>query len=249
MDIVRARQSSASSSSLHNAYKAQSRLVSSTTSARPSSQRRPPRSAHENSPLLRCPGPLESMLKTTTETGDIGIFSIKAGSSPATYRRTPRHRTYLGDANLLPPQRPKLYEDHESSDEHKRLGSYRDTTSEIISLYGSDNQQYWLRSATPAQDDGHRSYSLTTCGSSRHIPSQKSSGTLQSHSSGSGLQRPRSPFPYPTRLKRPGVGPSSPALAENGGIDYSRMVELDRVSQVRVQRVCTTLWDFYLSPP
>lgn len=243
MDIAQARQRSASNSSLHNAYKAQSRLVSSTASARPSSQRRPLRSVHENSSILRCPGPLESMLKTTTETGDIGVFSIKAGASPATYHQPPRHRPYLGDASLLPPPRPRLYEDNHSPDEHRRLRSYRDTTSEIISLYGSDNQQYWMRSASPTLDDGHRSYSLTTCSSSRQIPSQKSSGTLQSHSSGSGLQRPRSPFPYPTRLKRPGVRPSSPALAENGGLDYSRMVELDRVSQVRarrIRRICPT---------
>ncbi|POR36155.1 Uncharacterized protein TPAR_03639 [Tolypocladium paradoxum] len=231
MDIAQARQRSASNSSLHNAYKTQSRLVSSTSSARPPSQRRPLRSVHENSALLRCPGPLESMLKTTTETGDIGIFSIKAGASPATYHQPPRQRPYLGDASLLPPARPRLYEDNHSPDEHRRLRSYRDTTSEIISLYGSDNQQYWMRPASPILDDGHRSYSLTTCSSSRQIPSQKSSGTLQSHSSGSGLQRPRSPFPYPTRLKRPGVRPSSPALAENGGVDYTRMVELDRVSQ------------------
>ena len=46
------------------------------------------------------------------------------------------------------------------------------------------------------------------------------------------MQRPRSPFPYPTRLKRPGVRPASPALTENGSVDYSRMVEIDRVSHV-----------------
>ncbi|KAK3498602.1 hypothetical protein B0T13DRAFT_503044 [Neurospora crassa] len=49
--------------------------------------------------------------------------------------------------------------------------------------------------------------------------------------SGPALQRPRSPFPYPTRLKRPGVRPSSPAVTESGVVDYSRMVEIDRASQ------------------
>lgn len=45
-------------------------------------------------------------------------------------------------------------------------------------------------------------------------------------------QRPRSPFPYPTRLKRPGVRPASPALTDTGAVDYSKMVEIDRVSHV-----------------
>ncbi|KAK1981443.1 hypothetical protein LZ30DRAFT_83437 [Colletotrichum cereale] len=53
---------------------------------------------------------------------------------------------------------------------------------------------------------------------------------MQSQLSSGILQRPRSPFPYPTRLKRPGVRPSSPALTENGLVDYSRMVEIDRIS-------------------
>lgn len=239
MDAARDMTRSGSNSSLHHAYKAHARHAPSGPGAQPLAQRRPLRSVNENSALLRSPGPLGSMLKTATETGDIGLFSIKGAVSPATYHQPPRHRPNLGDAGLLPPPRSKLHELHEdrySPEHHKRLRSYRDTTSEIISLYGSDNRQYWLRSPSPALDDGQRSFSLTTC-SSRQMSSQKSSGTLQSHSSGGGgLQRPRSPFPYPTRLKRPGVRPASPALAENGGIDYTRMVELDRVSQVSWRR-------------
>ncbi|ODA77362.1 hypothetical protein RJ55_06990 [Drechmeria coniospora] len=170
------------------------------------------------------------MLKTTTETGDIGLFSIKAGVSPATYSHPPRKRLHLADAGPLPLPRARLYDDANYPDDYRRFRSYRDTTSEIISLYGSDNQQYWLQASPPLfLDEFPRSYSLTPC-SSRQMPFQKFSGTLQSHAN-AGLQRPRSPFPYPTRLKRPGVRPASPALAENGGIDYSRMVELDRVSQ------------------
>jgi hypothetical protein len=45
-------------------------------------------------------------------------------------------------------------------------------------------------------------------------------------------QRPRSPFGYPARLKRSDMRPASPALTKNGVVDYSRMVELDRVSHV-----------------
>ncbi|KAK4078674.1 uncharacterized protein Triagg1_3005 [Trichoderma aggressivum f. europaeum] len=203
------------------------------TNPRPPAQRHPLRSVNENVALLRSPDPLESMLKTTTETGDIGIFSIGPNSSSAPFARPKRSRSHPREAHLPLPARSLGYDDgyYCRPDSPKRLRSYRDTTSEIISLYGSESQKTLLSSVSPTSiDDDPRSYSMTTT-SSKRIPSQKSTGTLQSQSSGGGFQRPRSPFPYPTRLKRPGVRPASPALRENGDIDYSRMVELDRFSQ------------------
>ncbi|KAL3306641.1 hypothetical protein RB213_010774 [Colletotrichum asianum] len=109
------------------------------------------------------------MLKTTTETGDIGIFTIKPIAPAATIHHCARSRPSI-DAS---------------------------------SIFRSES----------------RSSIRTESKISRRSPL------------GSGnLQRPRSPFPYPTRLKRPGVRPSSPAVTENGRVDYSRMVELDRIS-------------------
>ncbi|EHK40922.1 uncharacterized protein TrAtP1_004304 [Trichoderma atroviride] len=232
MDAARLRQRSASHSSLRSQYRYQSRMIN-YTNPRPPAQRHPLRRVNENPALLRSPGPLESMLKTTTETGDIGIFSIRPNSSSAPFDRPHRPRLHPRDVDLLLPARSSGYDEnyYYHSDDHKRLRPYRDTTSEIISLYGSESQHTLSSSVSPASlEDDPRSYSMTTT-SSKRIPSQKSTGTLQSQSSGSGFQRPRSPFPYPTRLKRPGVRPASPALRENGDIDYSRMVELERFSQ------------------
>lgn len=226
------QQRSASHSSLHNSYRAHDRPFN-YSNPRPPRQRRPLRSVNENATLLRCPGPLESMLKTTTETGDLGFFSIKAQVAPATYHQPPRPRPNLGDAGLLSRSRSRGYDDNYLQENYPRFRPYRDTTSEIISLYGSENPPHYAHSDSPGFEDGPRSYSVTTC-SSKQIPSQKSSGTLESQSSGSGMQRPRSPFPYPTRLKRPGIRPASPALGENGSIDYTKMIELDRTSQVRL---------------
>ncbi|KAK3988085.1 hypothetical protein QBC44DRAFT_244442 [Cladorrhinum sp. PSN332] len=195
--------------------------------------RHPLRSVNENVSLLVSPGPLESMLKTTTETGDIGLFSIRpvrsSGSIPAPSRRRPS----FGDQTCgRPPNSERLPRGSSSfRDDRIWLPSYRDTTSEIISMYGSDSMRSAASSFAPPFDDrGPRSYSMTTC-SSRPIPHQKSTGTMQSHPSDGLLQRPRSPFPYPTRLKRPGVRPSSPALTESGAVDYTRMVAIDRVSR------------------
>jgi hypothetical protein len=174
------------------------------------------------------------MLKTTTETGDIGIFSIGPKlPSPATYHQPPRLRRRLKDVALHPPRHP--YHRHGERDafhdDRKRLPSYRDTTSEIISLYGSDTQGSYSRSFSPSIDDSRRSYSLTTC-SSQALPSHKSYGTLQSYSSSREAPRPRSPFPYPTRLKRPGVRPCSPALTDGGVVELRRIAHYDRASQV-----------------
>lgn len=173
----------------------------------------------------------DGMLRKTTETGNIGLFSIKSGRPTAL-----RPRTSLGD--LRQPHRPFSRSNDRPSahDDRKRLPSYRDSTSEIISMYGSDNQSS-AKSVTgtlspPWDDCAQRSYSMTTCGSKSYTLLQNM-GMQQAHDIHAGAQRPRSPYPYPTRLPRPGVRPSSPALTENGNVDYSRMVEIDRIPQVR----------------
>ncbi|KAI9668734.1 MAG: hypothetical protein M1829_005274 [Trizodia sp. TS-e1964] len=42
------------------------------------------------------------------------------------------------------------------------------------------------------------------------------------------IQRRRLPFPYPTRLKRPGFRATSPAVSDFGGVDYRTRVGIDR---------------------
>ncbi|KAI0843122.1 hypothetical protein F5Y06DRAFT_292109 [Hypoxylon sp. FL0890] len=186
---------------------------------------KPLRSVNENSVLLPSPGALESMLKTTTETGDIGIFSIRP-VPPSPKRKDTLSE--IGQQYLSP--RPSI-DELQHRDNAKKPSSYRDTTSEIISMYGSESHKSATSTLTPTSSEeiGQRSYSMTTCGS-RHLSHHRSTTTLQSQMSGGPLQRPRSPFPYPTRLKRPGVRPASPALTESGRVDYSRMVEIDRTS-------------------
>lgn len=167
------------------------------------------------------------MLKTTTETGDIGIFSIKPVPP------SPQRRDTLSEVGHPNPSPRPSIEDLHRRNNSKKPSSCRDTASEIISMYGSESHKSTTSTLTPtsSEDIGQRSYSMTTCGS-RHLSHHRSTATLQSQTSGGPLQRPRSPFPYPTRLKRPGVRPASPALTEGGWVDYSRMVEIDRASYV-----------------
>jgi hypothetical protein len=195
----------------------------------------PSRRLNDTKTMLASPGPLESMLKTTTETGDIGIFSMRPSRSTSRMR-TPYHPT-MGPSRGLPSRTMSMdaVGRRRLRDDRRGLPSYRDTTSEIISLYGPNRDNSGRGSSARSLDAaGPRSYSLTSC-SSRLLSDQKSTGTSESRSSGGDrgvLARPRSPYPYHTRLKRPGVRPISPALTSDGIVDYSRMVEIDRPSYV-----------------
>ncbi|OTA69383.1 hypothetical protein K449DRAFT_460917 [Hypoxylon sp. EC38] len=222
MEHHRLPRHSSSHGTLHSSY-SHGRLAHGPSPVRP--LHKPLRSVNENSVLLPSPGALESMLKTTTETGDIGIFSIRP-VPPSPQRKDTLSE--IGQQYLSP--RPSIDELHPRNN-GKRPSSCRDTASEIISMYGSESHKSATSTLTPTSSEeiGQRSYSMTTCGS-RHLSHHKSTTTLQSQTSGGPLQRPRSPFPYPTRLKRPGVRPASPALTESGRVDYSRMVEIDRTS-------------------
>jgi hypothetical protein len=225
------RSRSDSHGSLPHTFKAQ-RRPDDYAPSRPLPQRRPLRAVNENAHLLRSPGPLESMLKTTTETGDIRIYSIGPHvRQPATYHHRPLPRPSVMDGSASLP-RTRRAERDAFHDDRQRLPSYRDTTSEIISLYASDTQHTYSRSFSPSIDDSRRSYSLTTC-SSQAIPSHKSCATFRTHSSTSGVHRPRSPFPYPSRLKRPGTRLSSPVFSENGTTDHGLKIGPEMSHNVR----------------
>ncbi|KAG5919547.1 hypothetical protein E4U42_006489 [Claviceps africana] len=238
MDMARRRLGTPSNGSLHSTFTTHGSYLPPAPAGprnQVSAQRRPLRSISQNSSLPPSPGLLVSMLKTATEMGDVGSFPMqKQPVTPMAYRQMPRSRPDLVAATPPPKYTPKRNENYYYADDGRPFRSYRDTTSEIISLYAYDNQPSYFGSGSPMLDDScHRSYSITS-NSSRCLPSRKASAILQSHSVGGDLQRPRSPFPYPTRLKRPGVRSASPAVADNGCVDYSRMIELDRVSQVRL---------------
>lgn len=227
MEDYHVQRRSASHGSLRSSYKSHGRPPA----GFPRSHR-PLRSVNENAGLLPSPGPLESMLKTTTETGDIGIFSIKPIAPAATTHLRARSRPGIDASSIFRPE-SRGSSRTESRISCRRQCSDRDTNSEIISMYGSERTlSPRVASLSPRSGPSYqRSFSLTS-NVSRQLPRQRSSSTLRSPSSGGTLQRPRSPFPYPTRLKRPGIRPYSPALTENGHVDYSRMVEIDRISHV-----------------
>lgn len=169
---------------------------------------------------------LSSMLKTTTETGDIGQFSIRSvrgsgglsGASPSQHRRRPVH-----DFRYRNPYSPRPRFQHAVIDDRRGLPSYTD-----------DFIDRTVQSSRVPGRHEQRSYSLTQASYSPYtVSSRRFNASPRSQPERPRpLQRPRSPFVYPTRLKRPGFRPSSPALTDGGVVDYSRRVEIGRAHYV-----------------
>jgi hypothetical protein len=188
------------------------------------------RSTDENRGPAGMSKALQGMLKSTTETGDIGLFSIKPSRVPQPVNSPRRSSGPYSDDGL---QKSRQFQPYgvPNIDDRRRLPSYaRDASSEVISLYETASQ----KAANKAFDDpDYRSYSMTQTYSSYSLNNHRSYASLRSQPDATGLlQRPRSPFAYPARLKRPGFRPSSPALTDGGVIDYSRRAEIDRIPYV-----------------
>lgn len=187
-------------------------------------------SPDENRIPSAMPKALGGMLKTSTETGDIGLFSIKPSRVPQSVNNPrwtpgPYHDDSIQKQRKFPPYGVP------TNDDRRRLPSYaRDASSEVISMYETASQKSASR---PYDDPDYRSYSMTNTHSSYALSNHRSYASLRSQPDAGGRpQRPRSPFAYPTRLKRSGFRPSSPALTDGGAIDYSRRAEFDGMSYV-----------------
>jgi hypothetical protein len=190
------------------------------------------RGSDENRLPATLPRAFEGMLKTATETGDIGIFSIKPSRVPQPLSTPRRIGASYNDNGLQKSRQTFQPFGVPNVDDRRRLPSYaRDATPDVISMYETASQ----KSASRVFDDAdYRSYSITQASYSAYtLSNHRSYASLRSQQDSNGLlQRPRSPFAYPARLKRPGFHPSSPALTDGGLIDYSRRAEIDRTPYV-----------------
>lgn len=198
-------------------------------------------SNNENRAAPPLPLALSNMLKTTTESGDIGQFAIKPARVPQV-SRPPRSTgaTYNESQLQRPHQNFNFAARIPAVDDRKRLPSYsRDATSEIVSMYETASQksprrQQFLVGAK------NRSYSMTqTSYLPQNISNHRSYASLRSQPDLNVVQRPRSPFPYPARLKRLGFRPTSPVLASGQTVDFSPRAGVQRTPNVSLkQYVC-----------
>ena len=165
------------------------------------------------------PPSVQSMLKNSTETGDVGQFSSKPSRIPyptsTLNNRTTRLHHGLDGLPIYQSRRQPIRERarncHRNNARQDSLRSFRGTTaSSLISMYQDESHESIRPHTSLDQNDDQRTFSMSQ---SSHVP-----GNVRTRSSSAQL-RPRSPFAYPTRLKRPGYRPSSPALVDFNGTD------------------------------
>lgn len=179
-----------------------------------------PLKQHENRKFRPAPSAINGMMKTTTETGNLG----QSASKP-----TPRTVSSLRNASAIynrgdssgPQQRPRNIDrrqlvgsgppDYQPTQYHSNVNypigeSGRSEYGEGAYYEGPHQSTYEEHQAWSMTQRSYVSHSLTN----RHPPSN---GVYERRVQPPG-SRPRSPFAYPTRLKRPGYRPSSPALAD-----------------------------------
>lgn len=179
------------------------------------------------------PSLLQSMLKNTTETGDVGQFSIKPTRIPyPTTRRVSQRRKFpdtrarprVSTLTSLQPCPGQHRGSEQSSEEYVPFRPYTGTSpSSVISLYQGESQKSFGGPSQNASRD-YRSYpgkqgSPTTY----KISNQPSLASLRAH-----RELTRSPLAYPMKLRRPGYRPSSPALSDFNGSECRTNIRLDR---------------------
>ena len=176
----------------------------------------------ENLELLKKPSSIQSMLRNTTETGNVGQFSIKPSRVPPSFPRPFRARATSGKQRR-PGAKFNRNEDNNNT-HHTQFHSRQGTTASN----GSGSQvQTAMPHHGPARSpsiEDYRSYSTTRSSHTNHglVPNHSHTNGIHGGPGGPHNMRPRSPFAYPTRLKRPGYRPSSPALSEFNKQDRSQ---------------------------
>ncbi|KAI7461411.1 hypothetical protein KC357_g8730 [Hortaea werneckii] len=183
-----------------------------------------------------------SMLKTGTDTGDIGDLSFNRGRLPAqlampraTHQRrmhAPRPSAGSSTHNYPTGNSSHHYAASQASrvsdsTSYARRGSFTSMQSMPPSLLPNSMGKTPLQMPAPTLERSardSRSYSLTSALPTGQLPRQRSAMSLKSDGgprNGSRLQpghpplpENRPPYVYPTRLKRPGYRSPSPALSE-----------------------------------
>ena len=167
----------------------------------------------ETSDILKNPSSIQSMLRNTTETGNVGQFSIKPSRVPPSLPRPSKARGTPSKQR----QPGVYYNRHEDSNTRATpLHSRQETTASSVSgLHNQIPRPHRGPARSPSIED-YRSYSTSKSSYASHSLTTHHPHTNGGHGGLGGPHslRPRSPFAYPTRLKRPGYRPSSPALSD-----------------------------------
>ena len=166
----------------------------------------------ESSKFMNKPSSIQSMLRNTTETGDLGQFSVKPSRVQTAIRRS---SPASSSKSRHTPSRTRRIRSF-----HNESGAYNGPRSPMPSPNRSRSSSFGQRPfrgpyQAPSFED-YQAYSMTQSSYTSHSLTHRYPYGVGHHYNRLDLQngRPRSPFAYPTRLKRPGYRPSSPSLSE-----------------------------------
>lgn len=168
----------------------------------------------ENEEILRKPSSIQSMLRNTTETGDVGQFSIKPMRVTTS---SPRASPASSKARASPSNRrhPAQYYNGQYGHSGYPTQDLPRKASTTSNGSGSHHQGRRRPRRMPSFE-GYQSHMMMAPGSYyQGLNSRHPSAHAYSRSRADApINRSQSPFAYPTRLKRPGYRPSSPSLSE-----------------------------------
>ncbi|KAF2201536.1 hypothetical protein GQ43DRAFT_33492 [Delitschia confertaspora ATCC 74209] len=176
-----------------------------------------------------------SMLKTSTELGDIGSLAYNDSAQSANVPRAPRRggassrmSTSSIHSNRSRPDSNHRNRRPSTSSVTRRPGSREnnvlqyvsDTVSPTVTNISLESPPPISRSRN-SRNNG-RSFSMTATQPVFRLSSNRSFASLRNHNEHP-VQRPRSPYHYPTRLRRPGYRPASPAMSDITGTQRARI--------------------------
>lgn len=185
------------------------------------------------------PSSLQGMLKNTTETGDVGQFPTKPTRIPYPTAHRVSQRRKVADTRASPrfttqtsvQRRPEQHREGEHArEEYVQFWPYAGTpASSVISLYQGESQKSSYSPSRSANQDYHSRPMTQSSRTSYKVSDHRSLARLRAHRE---LLTP-SPLAYPTRLKRPGYRPSSPATCDFNGSEARLNFGLDHGTGVR----------------
>ena len=184
-----------------------------------------PRTPNGENNALEKPSSIQNMLRSTAEVGDEGQFSIKPPRIPSSI---PRPSAGLSITSQISPSQRSLPGTHYAghslhSGRRTPSSSHQGPPSSSGSATPKRSHEHFRRPhqpyRAPSVEDYH-SYSMTQSSYTTHSLTNRHPYTNGHNQARGGFRpgipkpRPRSPYAYPTRLKRPGHRPSSPALSD-----------------------------------
>ncbi|KAL8940536.1 MAG: hypothetical protein Q9216_002753 [Gyalolechia sp. 2 TL-2023] len=194
-------------------------------------KRQPPSSLPEsNATSLPTASAIQSMLKNTTELGDAGQFAAKSTKIPR-YKTNPTIHTR--EKKHYQPRRP--YATH--AEEHRILQRHyysNQNDPREHSLRDNHSSRTNGRHSLISDSQDQRSDSITqSSNTSRRVSVHPSLLNIRPY--GRVGPRPRSPYAYPSRLRRPGYRPSSPGYSEINVSDSALFASVQRTYSTRTE--------------